>query len=67
MQGDKHLGAELLAVIDALCGTLDPAQRQLEHARQIQSVIIVMAGLTLRHTAWATSSSSNSSGSATTP
>src|SRR6201999_3159072 len=46
MEGEKHLGAELLTVVDARRGTLDQAQRQLDHARQIQRAVTSMAGLT---------------------
>jgi hypothetical protein len=48
MQGEIHLSAELLTVVDALRSTLDLAQRQLEHAQHIQRAITGMAGLTLR-------------------
>src|SRR5271155_1104339 len=48
MEGATHLGAELLTVVDALRGTLDEAQRQVDHARQIQRAVTGLAGRTLQ-------------------
>jgi hypothetical protein len=48
MEGEQHLGAELLTVVDALRGTLDEAQRQLDHARQIQRAVTGLAARTLQ-------------------
>jgi hypothetical protein len=48
MDGEKHLGAELLTVVDALRGTLDDARRQLDHARQMQRAVTSLACRTLR-------------------
>jgi hypothetical protein len=48
MEGEQHLGAELLTVVDALRGILDQAQRQLDHARQIQRAVTGLAGRTLQ-------------------
>jgi hypothetical protein len=48
MQSDAHLTAAMLAVVDALRGGVDEAQRQLERAQRIQRAIIGMAVLTLR-------------------
>jgi hypothetical protein len=48
MQGEAHLGAPTLDVVDALRGGIDEAQRQLERAQRIQRAITGLAGLTLR-------------------
>jgi hypothetical protein len=48
MQGEAHLPTELLTVVDALRGTLDQAQRQLDHARRMQRAVIGLAGRTLQ-------------------
>jgi hypothetical protein len=48
MDGATHLGAELLTVVDALRGTLDHAERQLDHARQVQRAVTGLAGRTLQ-------------------
>jgi hypothetical protein len=45
---EAHLSAEMLAVVDALRGGIDEAQRQLERAQRVQRAITGMAGLTLR-------------------
>ena len=48
MQSDAHLTAAMLAVVDALRGGIDEAQRQLERTQRLQRAITGMAGLTLR-------------------
>ena len=48
MQTDAHLTAAMLAVVDALRGGIDEAQRQLERTQRIQRAITDMASLTLR-------------------
>jgi hypothetical protein len=48
MDSDAHLTAAMLAVVDALRGGIDEAQRQLERAQKIQRAITGMAVLTLR-------------------
>jgi len=48
MEADAHLTAAMLAVVDALRGGIDEAQRQLERAQRVQRAIIGMAVLTLR-------------------
>ena len=48
MQSDAHLTAAMLAVVDALRGGVDEAQRQLERAQRVQRAITGMAILTLR-------------------
>jgi hypothetical protein len=55
MQAETHLAPEMLTVIDALRGTLDHAQRQLDHARQIQRIVTGLAGLTLQQRGLSTS------------
>jgi hypothetical protein len=48
MQSDAHLTAATLAVVDALRGGIDEAQRQLERSQRLQRAITGMAGLALR-------------------
>jgi hypothetical protein len=48
LQSDVHLTAEMLAVVDALRGGIDEAQRQLERAQRIKRAIIGMAVLAMR-------------------
>jgi len=48
VDGEKLLGAELLAVVDALRGTVEQAQRHVEHAERVRLAITGLAGLTLR-------------------
>ena len=48
MQSDAHLTAAMLAVVDALRGGIDEAQRQLDRTQRIQRATTDMPGLTLR-------------------
>ncbi len=48
MHSPVHLTAAMLAVVDALRGGIDEAQRRLERAQRLQRAIIGMAGATLR-------------------
>jgi len=48
MHGDTRLSAAMLAVVDALRGGIDEAQRQLERSQRLQRAITAMAVLALR-------------------
>jgi hypothetical protein len=48
MQSEAHLTAAMLAVVDALRGGIDEAQRQLERSQRLQRAVTGMAGLALR-------------------
>ena len=48
MQSDAHLTSAMLAVVDALRGGIDEAQRQLQRSQRLQCAITGMAGLALR-------------------